>query len=200
MNKKILISIIVFLIIAGGVWWSTSNKSSEQHNAEVMVSGVDTSNWSTYKSEELGFSFKYPAGLGELEEFITPGNTGFKFTLTTKKKPSPLKFSGVTLDYQASRGGSFGDSQGYQVDDGKYYFIFTNNKLVEFGVEEIVEAAIGDIIIIDPVSMENTLIGPGRNNFGALVNIDSERFRGLSIWSNLEKSLIYSVVRTLDFD
>jgi len=177
---------------------ATNGNGEVSSPPEIITSDIDTSDWLTYRNEELGFSFKYPSGLGELEEVIISGDSGLKFTLSTKNKPSSIVFSGITSDYSVPRGGSFSDSQGYEIDSkGQYNFIFVGEKLIPFTVKEVIEAPIGNVVIVNQLRMENSLVSPGRNNIGALVNLEDGRFRGLSVWSNSEEELIYEILRTL---
>ena len=79
MNRRVIISIVLFLIliILGGSFWFVKNKKVENRNKEVSqeevvaqednqgqqetdIEKIDTSNWHTYRNEEFGFEFKYP--------------------------------------------------------------------------------------------------------------------------------------------
>ena len=71
-DKKfiITISIIIAALLIVGIGYILVGQKSDQKQGvgdnsnqtepEVMVSDVDTSDWQTYRNEELGFSFRYP--------------------------------------------------------------------------------------------------------------------------------------------
>ncbi len=64
MNKKqgfssILGIIIILIIVAGGIYWFSQNKSVAPISPTDLIS-VDTSDWQTYRNEKYGFELKYP--------------------------------------------------------------------------------------------------------------------------------------------
>ena len=40
---------------------------------ELQIEDIDTSNWKTYRNEEMGVKFKYPKSWGELKEYVSIG-------------------------------------------------------------------------------------------------------------------------------
>lgn len=65
MNKKsiIVLIIIAVLVVIGLVWAFGAERAVAP---EDSTSQIDTSDWQTYRNEELGFEFKYPRGWGEI--------------------------------------------------------------------------------------------------------------------------------------
>ena len=68
MNKRLLGSVLVLVLVLAGVWYFTNNPVSD--NSQVVTSGVDTSDWKTYayKNNDTSFSFSYPASFGQPEK------------------------------------------------------------------------------------------------------------------------------------
>lgn len=69
MNKKLIISILVLavIVLAVSFWfWAQKQKNTQKPVEEVIVNqeqkntDIDTSDWKTYRNEELGIEFKYP--------------------------------------------------------------------------------------------------------------------------------------------
>lgn len=80
-NKSIIItiSVVLFIIIAGGSFWVVKNQKENngevlqeevtvqsgdnQNQKEVNMEEVGISNWKTYRDEKYGFEFNYPPNL-----------------------------------------------------------------------------------------------------------------------------------------
>jgi hypothetical protein len=231
-QTSIIVSLLLLLIIIlGGYWIWQSNKPQKQPNQnqntqqnveqnvnknqepEVITSDVDqssealakvdTSDWQTYRNEELGFEFMYPKSIGELQESTNLGDTGKMFSVSTKEKPSLFVISGVTSDYTRGVSGSFGTSQGYIIDEnGIYNFVFVDNRLIPIEVNQIIKAPIGDIVIVNVRSLENNLLSPGKDNIVALINLNSDTFKGLSAIKyseyGLDNNIFYSILKSIN--
>lgn len=105
MRKKLVIpSIIVALLVVGGIFWYLKQNTPVLNTAtdtldisalekelgieikeiEPPTSDIDTSNWKTYRNEEYGFEFKYPpyysdfplTGEGFAKQFVAGGIGG----------------------------------------------------------------------------------------------------------------------------
>lgn len=75
MNKNLIISSIILLVILGGLgYWQyikkpvinideNTNINNEEsiEKVEIIKTDIDTSNWETFVDEELGISYKHPA-------------------------------------------------------------------------------------------------------------------------------------------
>jgi len=92
MNKKIAIGAIILIIIlaiGAGVWkWGKNGKHDEKNISEQQINKnsqnnneVDTSDWKTYRNEEVGFKMKYPKNLIFIfqNKFDSRGNANILF-------------------------------------------------------------------------------------------------------------------------
>lgn len=67
MKKSIIVLVIVVaLVVVGAVWAFNTNRAVAPENGVVQNGEVDTSDWQTYRNEELGFEFRYPKEWGEV--------------------------------------------------------------------------------------------------------------------------------------
>ena len=69
-NQKVFISIIIIVVVAVAGYFVLTKKSNNINTAELLPSvssQTDTSNWKTYRNEELKYEIKYPADWKLLE-------------------------------------------------------------------------------------------------------------------------------------
>ena len=112
MNKKIIISIIIFLLIAGvAVFWSlqreeqvqqeqTQQEQQVEQKQENQNEEIGTSDWQTYRSEEYGFEIKYPERLNknndsnsqEIQSLLSPEERYFSVFFYPKPQDKKEKF------------------------------------------------------------------------------------------------------------
>ena len=59
-NKKIIFLIIIVIIAAAGVLGYLEYKKNRVENPGGQTTGINTSDWLTYRNEEYGFELKYP--------------------------------------------------------------------------------------------------------------------------------------------
>ena len=59
-NKKIIFSVIVVIIAGAGVLGYLEYKKNRVENPGGQTTGINTSDWLTYRNEEYGFELKYP--------------------------------------------------------------------------------------------------------------------------------------------
>jgi hypothetical protein len=106
-KEGFILAAIFILAIAGGVIWYLLEKqkttvieapkqetASESQNEETFdgqeADQVDTSDWKTYRNEEIGVEFQYPSKWGEIKERKEQGcydyeNGGVNKTILTKE-------------------------------------------------------------------------------------------------------------------
>lgn len=156
-----------------------------------------------YVSNDLGFSFLYPALFGEASiEFVQKATgTAFigRFSLNNK-----LIFSGASKDYVREATSSiyaFGETQGFIDKQNKYYFHEPNKN--EAGIFEIQPVKIigyrgGEALLVDKKSFVgqdeftknsgNPFLDIGENA-GALLNLKNDKYQGLA-FINMDFSLL----------
>ena len=67
-KSTIILIIIAVLVVIGLVWAFNTNKAVTPENGVVQNGEIDTSDWQTYRNEELGFEFRYPQEWGEVRQ------------------------------------------------------------------------------------------------------------------------------------
>lgn len=70
MNKPLLYTLLVVILLAGGVWWGVTyykntNTTVQNTNGQVVVNTntgpvVETTGWKTYQNSKYNYEFKYP--------------------------------------------------------------------------------------------------------------------------------------------
>ncbi len=167
--------LVLLLIILGGYWiWQVNqSKPNQDQNTqqnvdqntnqtqepEVITSDIDTSDWLTYRNEELGFEFRHPANVTLVEEsddqifqkkllFKFPDKEGY-FWLSVKENPLHLNaveikdkfYKNDTYSYHyaekfISIDGIESYKQGrYDLGIIEYYSIPTSDKIFVFNFE-----------------------------------------------------------------
>ncbi|MFH1661997.1 MAG: hypothetical protein ABIA02_02790 [Candidatus Falkowbacteria bacterium] len=143
-----------------------------------------------FTSPELGFSFQYPALLGEVKMVIEDGEVGkmFKGVFSGNDK---LVFGGVTEDFVIANDMNndiFLETCGFKTRRGTYYFKSVNAGEIEdyeIAPSNIIELKDGQALIIDSSNFiadddENVKTFDLGNDLGAVINLDSEDFNGVA--------------------
>src|SRR3990167_2125855 len=74
-NRWFIWTIVACLVAGILVWWQVTLYSLDQELAsqlapephrKVASTGIDTTDWKTYRNEKYGFEFRYPTELGEI--------------------------------------------------------------------------------------------------------------------------------------
>jgi len=234
---KIIVLIIVGVLILGGAsygayysyyWWPKNNKpvactqeAKQCPNGSYVgragpncefaacpeVKASETANWQTYRNEELNFEFSYPREFGEVEFKIRQGEAG-KICQGTFTKNTKFTFGGVTKDFTEGRVGNFTDTQGYLLENGKYFYKFIADKKIEIIPSEFIDINSG---LEKALLIENQNIGLLiiKTSIGALINLPNKEFPGLGFiysttYPNLptseEKAVFKTILSTFRFN
>jgi hypothetical protein len=90
--------VLVFSFVSYGVDWTNPNLDEENDSSHLVLKNIlstikigdkkedtsfkiDTSNWKTYRNDEYGFEFKYPANWKKEEGRLTDENSLYSFSL-----------------------------------------------------------------------------------------------------------------------
>lgn len=146
-----------------------------------------------YKDNELGFSFEYPAKLGQAHVVIENGATGKIFSGSFEDY-NELRFGGISADYTSSSTPSFLATRGF-VKKSNNYFIRESGEGLNYQIEPIVISGqdADEKIIIDKNSFigvaESTDISLRESDLGALINFSNDAFEGVA-FLNMNKDVI----------
>lgn len=177
------------------------NKASAiiKNNNKVLEESVKENKSDNIKfvSNELGISFEYPERFGKLNLSIYTnldrnegsGATGSMF-FSSFENNSNLMLGGISDDFSAGRGGSILDTRGYFEGEDGYEFKFVSAKenYKELEPLKILEVDSVKILLLDDKSfkaeredIQGPIIGVGKGNLAALINLDNKIFPGIVI-------------------
>lgn len=217
-----LLAIVVLVAVVGAYYLgkNSSNKGSvllptpSEPSASALESAKETQSWKKYKIKAVGTEFAIPdklSSLGTLEEMRKEGEKGSLLCMNFKKKSSflvrsvyaggsscgagPFVVGGSSYDFEAGRGGSFTDLQGYTTKDGKYFVKMNLDREVEISSQYAKE-------LINPYGVRILRIewlgkgpadymevgNPGENKLGALINTLDRTYPGMSVVLDLQES------------
>lgn len=175
----------------------------------------DMREWKTYRSEEAGFSFKYPDIFQRVDIGIR-NNAGIANDYSGRSINGLLEFApnhgisfgGVTKDYRAPKGGNITGTNGYEEKDGKFYltFIWGKNEVVpsEFwpvngGTEQaLVVRGTGSSSILT-VGAIAAVVNIPHSPFPGIVFETSAPRQGMAV-NEREINLLRQIVSTITFE
>jgi len=141
-----------------------------------------------YESSDLGFSFAYPAILGQIDLAITGDDQGKKFKASFSKADK-IYFSGVSKDYiaatsTASSTLAFLNTNGFTEKSGKYYFLPAGTSTT-FALKptSVINAKNTKVVTVNKKSFFYLPAGMSIDlgeNIGAIVNLKNKTFSGLA--------------------
>ncbi|MDO8460808.1 MAG: hypothetical protein Q7S38_00015 [bacterium] len=192
----------------------------------------ETANWKTYTLTKVDIQFKLPPEItkeGEYVENLLTADKGTNICFQLREKASlriiPLAFAGgvgacgdsrsslliggTSVDFEAGRGGTFTDHQGYKIENGKFYGKFPGNKTFEIlsdVVEEVKNPNGMAIIKVKGKKYEEG--GPlpfiYEGEIGALINTKGPLYPGLAVkmklTTELNEQLFDQILSTFRFD
>lgn len=189
---------------------------------ETSVSPIQdqtNSGWQTITSDVLGVELMVPATLTPDQNNMgeVPGEIGFQYCLTYNGDLSlrlipqvqagggpcdggTLTLGAVTTDYEAGRGGGFGDMQSFRVKDGT--FLITRPPSQEFEisptlVREMTNQYNMKILMITGMDERTEMFPdgipvlgtPGEGKIGAIINLpNNSQYAGFTLQMEINKS------------
>ncbi len=162
----------------------------EKSKLEEELDSIMASTTLGFTNAELGVTFKYPISYGEAKFEESKGEKGKRYTITFSKNDK-LVIGGISPDYQAGSEGTFSDTRGYAEKGGKYYFkSFSSESEEDYALAPIktIEANGSKILVVDKGSFASekdaasSQLSPGEGSLGAILNLNSENYSGMSIW------------------
>ena len=178
-NKSIII-IILFLILAGGIYRyyiHTKNDSAELSVQKVATEVV----WKEYQNTDLGISFLYPTATDESYTLqLGNGDMGKRFGGTQITLPSGTTVTpyATTKDYIAPKDGPLFGTEGFSVKDGIYYQL-NRGKPFKITPDEFWTIADGSqvpVIYAKGDYSQTDFVPP---NISVLVNMNGKPFTGI---------------------
>jgi len=162
-----------------------------------------------FVSEDLGFSFFYPATFGEASAEIEEGLEGKKF-MGKFSDNDKFVFGGITKDYISSSSPEavFTNTQGFRKRWDKYLFKSLESETYEVNPAKVVDIGGGEAILLDKNSFvqedqednEAVPVDIGEN-VGFLVNLDNSEFSGIGFlnldFSALPLAELEDLIKTL---
>src|SRR5690606_16611060 len=127
----------------------------------------------------LEVSFSYPREWGEPKAVESseqaPGQTGWAYSLTFTDT-SGIEIAARSADFRAPRGGYFGDSGGYIKRGSNYYLNFVGTEQIITSPVEEIQAVNTKVLFIYGTSSSGPTIFPTEGDYGAVVNLDNEKY------------------------
>ena len=197
----------------------TPNPSSTNSPAPTSTNDP-TVTWQTHSIKELGVSFKYPPTLQPMDYpsgIETKGEKGTQLCLsfipftTTLQLVKPVHAGGgacqgifaigsTSTDYEAGRGGGFGDFQSYTKTGNTFKANFVLGKQYDLPSELVRETTnqqgIKTLVIVGKNTTQYVERGPepipgtpGEGYLGAIVNVERNGYSGFNIQMKLSPKL-----------
>ncbi|MFA6466998.1 MAG: hypothetical protein WCV71_04005 [Patescibacteria group bacterium] len=180
------------------------NKASAiiKNNNKVLEESLKENKSDNIKfvSNELGISFEYPDRYGEVKiNFSDYGDdanaaASGKLFMGTFSSETDIVFGGTSLDFQAGRGGSITDSQGYTFENDKYYSRMPGLKKRIIAPISTLNNNSNIILVISDNSFSDSsgISGWGLvpNTRAALINFESDNeYAGMAIYNKNTKNI-----------
>lgn len=197
---------------------------------------TNTSAWKTYETRDydVKVTFQVPQSwlntYGNFVEQSFAGQSGLQFCLTITKKslmekirkpvyaggvPCSIEwfgFGGLSKDYEAGRGGGFSDTNGFTVENGRYYYLMNLDRKIDIStyvIDSYVNPYGIQFLIVNGANYPSGEMAggpvsgtPGSNTWGALVNVPTGRIAGLAIEMKKtlgDETLLKQILSTFQF-
>ena len=183
---------------------SNNNTSSKQEVTNMEE--VATDRLETLENKAVGYTFDYPTDKYEAETTIDSNKQNASSRLTIKgvaEYDFAIMFYSREAGQIYGRGMAFLDLGGYVEKDGEYYMGPEGEPLE---ILEVLDTELGKVLIIDGTQFDYSGPSMGPGEFGALVNLDNNKFTGIAIQPNTQNISydefvnILKTLRPIDID
>lgn len=153
-------------------------KNEELEEAEKILQSATKE----YINDELGFSFEYPARLGDVEVKMEGGDTGQRFIGTFSRNEN-LVFGGISQGFVPAASGTkpFINTLGFEDDDGQYEYLAAGGESFNLNPIKEIDTISGTALLVDKKGFgayeDATDI---EQNVGIILNLADEQFTGLA--------------------
>ncbi|MDX9859201.1 MAG: hypothetical protein RBT76_15560 [candidate division Zixibacteria bacterium] len=159
-------------------------------NSDGNANTASTSDWITYTNDELGMTFRYPAEYGDVVLSISAGTSGSKFSGNFSNRDT-LRFGGMTSDYSFPSEGGLLHTQGFQLENEKYYFLAYTadkpNQRIEIVPLKVITTTAGNTgLLVNVKDLFPTIVG---NPIGALFKLSNQEYPGIA-FQNSDASVV----------
>jgi len=202
MNKKIIITVVLIILIIGGFWvWKNSQNKVEvnQQQTQNQQTDMDTSDWKTYNNSKYKYSFRYP----EFIDVEVLGLGGGLANQNTKDVVLVIKDSNKTIDlggfkFTISVYEGYGKNSSLSEAANEFVKSSINNAehIVLGGIESISYVG-GGLLKYGSGSNSDIIIMRHSDNIFVIIMTNSEKGNNVPI--NKEVKLVQDILDSFDF-
>lgn len=238
----LVIIILIALGLGGYLLYQKQFKSTSASKPSPAPTVSDKNvSWKAYVIKEIGIEFQLPKELADKSDFkqdvirdqsINTAQKGDTICIRfSKKKISLVRtayaggvgcfkqdddlllISSISKDFTAPRSGTFGELQGFKVENNKYYFRDNYGRFFDAGSiqAEVIDnpnkvsilKVIGDSPSVSGYEMGYPIAGSlGKGDIGALINTNNPNYPGIALQTKLadiDKDTFNQILPTFKF-
>ena len=148
--------IALLVLLAYLAYQQLNGRQPVQPNPSSEDSQNEPEELKTFESPELGLAFSYPAEWGEVNYRVSQGGLGSAVSGVIRAPGcslengcwATLEFAAATSDFEAPRGASIIETDGYTERDGKYYRILAGQEwLIDYRFDQVQARNISGLVI-----------------------------------------------------